>query len=440
MPESTTILGALKVTGKTAGGLSVGVLQSFTQKETAVVAVAGSARASRWSSPSPATRSRACTRTGARATPASAAMLTSTHRFTDDPALALAADPGVHRPASTSRATSRTAACVLAGERRPEPRQRRSPPPCWRCRRTPCTTTSGPTREHLALDPSATLALGPRRRAALRHVGQGAAAARRPASTGTRPASSSTTSATCARPTSPRTSCVARLVGAVAEGRPARVLVRAVAPGRVGLRRARRCARDERARGLGAVPEQVAAPRRASATRTWSTRACCAAGPRCAGTTTSRRSLGASSDPSRRASLSLARRARLGPRRRLALGEPRGLASACGSRTASRSPAGRSYERLLDNLQYVATADAGGEPPLRARPDRPGHLELHAPRQPGAHARADRCSTTAAPSSAPAATRASSRRPTRWRRPTRTASSSTAPTRSPTASRTTATS
>ncbi len=35
MPESTTILGAAKITGKTNGGLSVAVLQSFTQKETA---------------------------------------------------------------------------------------------------------------------------------------------------------------------------------------------------------------------------------------------------------------------------------------------------------------------------------------------------------------------------------------------------------------------
>ncbi len=33
LPESTTILGALKVTGKTNGGMSVGVLQSLTQKE-----------------------------------------------------------------------------------------------------------------------------------------------------------------------------------------------------------------------------------------------------------------------------------------------------------------------------------------------------------------------------------------------------------------------
>ena len=37
-PESTTILGALKVTGKTNDGLSVGVLQGFTQKERASVA------------------------------------------------------------------------------------------------------------------------------------------------------------------------------------------------------------------------------------------------------------------------------------------------------------------------------------------------------------------------------------------------------------------
>ncbi|MCG6927168.1 MAG: carbohydrate binding family 9 domain-containing protein [Acidobacteria bacterium] len=43
-PESTTILTALKVTGKTPGGLSVGVLQSFTQKETAEITGALGAR------------------------------------------------------------------------------------------------------------------------------------------------------------------------------------------------------------------------------------------------------------------------------------------------------------------------------------------------------------------------------------------------------------
>ncbi len=38
LPESTTILGAFKVTGKTNGGLSVAALQAFTQKETVTVA------------------------------------------------------------------------------------------------------------------------------------------------------------------------------------------------------------------------------------------------------------------------------------------------------------------------------------------------------------------------------------------------------------------
>jgi hypothetical protein len=38
LPESTTILGAFKVTGKTDGGLSVAALQAFTQKETVAVA------------------------------------------------------------------------------------------------------------------------------------------------------------------------------------------------------------------------------------------------------------------------------------------------------------------------------------------------------------------------------------------------------------------
>jgi len=43
LPESTTILGAFKLTGKTNGGLSVAALQAFTQKETAPVPGRGSA-------------------------------------------------------------------------------------------------------------------------------------------------------------------------------------------------------------------------------------------------------------------------------------------------------------------------------------------------------------------------------------------------------------
>jgi len=38
LPESTTILGAFKVTGRTDGGLSVAALQAFTQKETVAIA------------------------------------------------------------------------------------------------------------------------------------------------------------------------------------------------------------------------------------------------------------------------------------------------------------------------------------------------------------------------------------------------------------------
>jgi hypothetical protein len=44
LPESTTILGAFKVTGKTNGGLSVAAVQAFTQKETASVGSSGAGR------------------------------------------------------------------------------------------------------------------------------------------------------------------------------------------------------------------------------------------------------------------------------------------------------------------------------------------------------------------------------------------------------------
>jgi hypothetical protein len=44
LPESTTILGAFKLTGKTNGGVSVAALQAFTQKETAPVSSSGAGR------------------------------------------------------------------------------------------------------------------------------------------------------------------------------------------------------------------------------------------------------------------------------------------------------------------------------------------------------------------------------------------------------------
>ena len=72
IPESTTILGAAKLTGKTDNGLSVAVLQSVTQKESVSVTAPRVARATPRSNRRAATPSPACTRTGARARPASA--------------------------------------------------------------------------------------------------------------------------------------------------------------------------------------------------------------------------------------------------------------------------------------------------------------------------------------------------------------------------------
>ena len=86
VPESTTILGALKVTGKTAGGLSLGVLQSFTQQETALVS---SALGSRQPVVEPAASYTVARlhKDWGKGNTSLGAMLTSTHRFADDPAL-----------------------------------------------------------------------------------------------------------------------------------------------------------------------------------------------------------------------------------------------------------------------------------------------------------------------------------------------------------------
>ncbi len=42
MPESTTILGAMKISGKTKKGLSIGILESVTSREDALIDSAGS--------------------------------------------------------------------------------------------------------------------------------------------------------------------------------------------------------------------------------------------------------------------------------------------------------------------------------------------------------------------------------------------------------------
>ena len=87
VPESTTILGALKVTGKTNDGLSVAVLQAFTQKESADVSWAGG-------SESPVVEPFGSYTAGRvqkdwnKGNTILGGMITSTHRSISDPSLA----------------------------------------------------------------------------------------------------------------------------------------------------------------------------------------------------------------------------------------------------------------------------------------------------------------------------------------------------------------
>jgi hypothetical protein len=87
VPQSTTILGAVKVTGKTADGLSVGVLSSFTQRETAVVFSPNGPREPVVEPAASYTVARLHKDWG-KGTTSLGGMLTWTARLTDDPALA----------------------------------------------------------------------------------------------------------------------------------------------------------------------------------------------------------------------------------------------------------------------------------------------------------------------------------------------------------------
>jgi len=87
LPQSTTILGALKLTGKTADGLSVGVLQSFTQRETASVFSPLGPREPVVEPTASYTVARVH-KDWDKGTTSLGGMLTWTARLTDDPALA----------------------------------------------------------------------------------------------------------------------------------------------------------------------------------------------------------------------------------------------------------------------------------------------------------------------------------------------------------------
>jgi Domain of unknown function (DUF5916)/Carbohydrate family 9 binding domain-like len=86
-PESTTILGAIKLSGKTPGGLSVGLIQSLTQKETAQITSPAGDRGQPVEPFGSYTVARVHKDWGQGHT-SLGAMLTSAHRWISDPALA----------------------------------------------------------------------------------------------------------------------------------------------------------------------------------------------------------------------------------------------------------------------------------------------------------------------------------------------------------------
>jgi hypothetical protein len=87
LPESTTILGAFKVTGRTDGGLSVAALQAFTQKETVTVASPFGGREAVVEPFGSFTVGR-LHKDWDKGNTSLGAMITSTHRWVDDEALA----------------------------------------------------------------------------------------------------------------------------------------------------------------------------------------------------------------------------------------------------------------------------------------------------------------------------------------------------------------
>ena len=143
-PGSTSIISAVKVTGKTNDGLSVGLLQSLTGEETAAPVFDGlESRV-----PVAPTTNYVVGRVQKdwdKGNTILGGMFTSTHRWPpDDAALHRAADGCAHRHAWTLSRFFGDRSYVLEGKgcSAGSPATAR---PSRRCRPTPCTTTSGPT-------------------------------------------------------------------------------------------------------------------------------------------------------------------------------------------------------------------------------------------------------------------------------------------------------
>ena len=388
LPDSTTILGAFKVTGRTDGGLSVAVLQAFTQKETAsvtsplgprdaVVEPFGSFTAGRlhkdWD----------------KGNTSLGGMLTSTHRWVGDSAArAFLPTPGDHAAGSTSPVTSPTA---RGCSRRTASRAASTGDPAaiLALQTNAVHYYQRPDASHLGVDPNATSLSG--------HGG----------------------SVRFGRSDTSRLRLTDHFhwyspgldLNDVGYLRQADLIANQVflgwsEPTPRGIFRSYsvQLAREDQwdFGGLQTTLAHTELEASGQFKNKWArrgerldyqdvvdTRACCAAGPRCAGTTTTRRSSGGGTDDSR-AGLRVARDGSyvLGARRRLAGLEPRAglnlrpsnrlsLSGSVSLREAARQPAVRGDRRR------------GRRPALGARPHRPGHLELHLPGEPLDHAGPD---------------------------------------------------
>ncbi len=382
-PESTTILGAVKLTGKTNGGLSVGLLQSLTQKETRavssplgdrepVVEPFGSYTVARlhkdWD----------------KGNTSLGAMLTETHRWIDDPALAFLPTNALTAGIDFVRYFANRAWML---EARGVVSQVSGEPEAIHALQTnPVHYYQRPGATHLGVDTNATSLFGHGGSLLFGRSGEGRLRLSdhfhwyspglelndlgylkqadvlanqfflgweeptpRGSSAATRPSSRARTSGTSA-----------------------------------GCRRTRRRASRPPARSRTSGRPTAASP----STRS-STPARCEAARPCAGTTTTRPSWAPA--PTRRAGSPSPPRASTAGRSKTTRG-PRRVEGELQLRLSRRlSVSGAlEYEQLLDNLQYVTTAESADGSALAARADRPGHLELHAPDQPVVDAGPDR--------------------------------------------------
>ncbi len=178
-PESTTILGALKVTGKTTDGLSVGVLQSLHPEGDGEHRGRPRAVVTQSVEPFGSYTVGRVHKDWGKGHTSLGGMITSTHRWISDPALAFLPTPGARPAGSTSRATSPTG--------RGSSRRAASSATSRATARRSCALQTNPVHyyqrpdaSYLGVDRERHVALRLRRLRPVRHYGQGPPSAHRP--------------------------------------------------------------------------------------------------------------------------------------------------------------------------------------------------------------------------------------------------------------------